>query len=394
MSIDEPQILLLTNWATEIHQRLEGYREPSALFGRQHQRTVSRWFKTLTLEHPTPQPNDVAKFQKWRLQEIERQTKNKPGYEPISAVTERVKGLTAASGCVLGLLMTVRERTETDLPNTHRFAEELDQLAQALVIQQWPGLMNSLDGYKEALLASPLVRREYWIEPVHNYDCLSLFEQTADWQDVWKLTHVVIFHLQVSMLALWDAEYCADTFRAFTPIPLFLNLARRIRPRAGDLKVAGLQRLNSKKADVIDGPFSHLVDLLWCLLRFLHDGVWPKKFPNLNDMASDLKYKGDLAQLRAGHPNLTADLFEARWPNTARDKAGEPIVAPFTLLAAAHLLDVISPPDRPPIPLDQCYMRAWHRHRRLLATSQWQASPPTIGWPSYLNRGLEIPVPD
>jgi hypothetical protein len=111
-------------------------------------------------------------------------------------------------------------------------------------------------------------------------------------------------------------------------------------------------------------------------------------------MASDLKYKGDLAQLRAGHPNLTADLFEARWPNTARDKAGKPIVAPFTLLAAAHLLDVISPPDRPPIPLDQCYMRAWRRHRRLLAISQWQASPPTIGWPSYLNWGLEIPVPN
>jgi hypothetical protein len=47
MSTDEKQVLVLTNWATELHQRLEGYREPSALFGRQHQRSVGRLLKTL-----------------------------------------------------------------------------------------------------------------------------------------------------------------------------------------------------------------------------------------------------------------------------------------------------------------------------------------------------------
>lgn len=394
MSTDDPQVLLLTNWATKLHQRLEGYREPSALFGKQHQRSVSRRLKGLTLENPTPRPEDVAKLRLWRLQEIEKRTKSKLGYEPIAAVAERVKGITSPPGHVLGLLMTIREQTETRLPNAHRFAEEMDQLAHALIIQQWPGPTHSLDGYKETLLTSPLVRREFWIEPFHSYDCLTLFEQATDWQEVWKLTRIIIFHLQISMLALWDAEYCADKFRAFTSIPLFLNLAPRYQPRPGDQATVGLRRLNLKKADVTDGPFSQLIDLVWCLLRFVREGTWPHRFPFLDEMAKDLNYCGDLAQLRAGRPNLKFDLFETLWPNPVRNKAGEPMAPPFTLLAAAHLWDLISAPDRPPIPVDHCYMRAWHRHRRELGTSQWQASLPTTGWPSYLNRGLEIPVPD
>jgi hypothetical protein len=394
MSTDEPQVLGLTNWANELHQRLEGYREPSALFGRQHQRTVSRLLKTFTPENPTPSSKDVTKLRNWRLQEIERQIKNKQGYEPISDVAERAKGLTSRVSFVSGFLMAVREQTETCLPNTHRFAEELDQLAHDLIVQQWPGPNQSFEGYKEILLTSPLVRPEYWIEPVNHYDCRPFFEQAADWPEAWKLTHIVIFHLQISMLALWDAEYCSDSFRAFTSIPLFLNLAPRLRLRVRDQLAAGLQRLNFKKADIVDGPFSHLIDLIWCLLRFVSDGDWPKEFPNLSEMADDLKYEGDLAQLRAGRPNLTANLFEARWPNIVRHKQSEPIVPPFTLLAAAHLWDIISPPDRPPIPVDQCYMRAWQRHRQSMGTSQWATETPTIGWPSYLNRGLEISVPD
>jgi hypothetical protein len=236
--------------------------------------------------------------------------------------------------------------------------------------------------------------REFWINPANHQDALPFFEQATTLEDVWKINHLVLFHLQISLLALWDAEYCADTFRAFTPIPLFLNLAPRYRPRPGDQPTTGLQRLNARKADVLDGPFSQLIDLLWCLLRYVDDGDWPQEFPLMAGMKADLNgYPGDLAQLRAGNPNLSAELFYALWPKTLRNKAGEPMVPPLTLLAAAHLWDLISLRDCPLVPVDQCYMRAWHHHRHTLGASQPQALPPTTDWPAYLNRGLEIPAP-
>ena len=394
MSTDEPQVLLLTNWATQLHQRLEGYRDPSAMFGR-HQRSVNRLLKTLTPEHPTPPPKAIAKLQKWRLDTISERTKNKPNYEPIEAVAARIERAPLPFGVVSAFLMGMREEPEFGLPHTRRFADELDQLAQTLIDQQMPGQKPSLAGYKGALLGSPLVRREVWIEPVHDYDFITLFERAADWQECWKLTHLIIFHLQISFLALWDAEYCADVFRCFATIPLFLNLAPRLRPRHTAQPTAGLRRFNFKKADVVDGPFAQLIDLLWCLLRFVQNGDWPQGFPTLGEMRKELNcYQGDLAQLRAGKPNLTADLLYSLWPDALRNRAGELMVPPLTLLAVAHLWDLINPSDRPPIPVDRCYMGAWHRHRRTLGISQSQALPPAIGWPCYLNRGLEFPAPE
>lgn len=393
MSANEPQVLSLTNWATLLRQRLEGYREPTAMFGK-HQRSVSRQLKTLSLEQPTPSPKTIAKFQEWRLDSIAERFDNRPGYEPIEAVAARLEHTPPPSGFVSGFFMGMREQPELGLPHTRRFADELDHLAQALLDQQWPGQEPSLAGYKQTLLDSPLVRREFWIEPGRNYDWLPLFEQATDWQEAWKLTHLIIFHLQISLLALWDAEYCADTFGRFTTIPLFLNLAPRLRPRPGDQQQAGLRRLNVRKSDVVDGPFSQLIDLLWCLLRFVQDGEWPQNFPTLVKMGEDLNcYQGDLANLRAGKPNLTADLFEALWPNNVRNKDGELMVEPLTLLAAAQLWDLINPSNQPLIPVDQCYMHAWHRYRYVLGTSHSQALSPTTGWPSYLNRGLETPAP-
>jgi hypothetical protein len=115
---------------------------------------------------------------------------------------------------------------------------------------------------------------------------------------------------------------------------------------------------------------------------------------DLNEFdGKDDKYGAKLAQLRIGNPTFTVDRLDALWPRKLHNKARELMVAPLTLLAAAHLWDLISPSDRPPIPVDRLYMNAWHRHRLALGTSQWQALPPTIGWPGNLNRGLEIPAP-
>jgi restriction system protein len=94
---------------------------------------------------------------------------------------------------------------------------------------------------------------------------------------------------------------------------------------------------------------------------------------------------------RAAQPlneEAVSDVAEA-----AQQTPDEIMVPPLTLLAAAHLWDLISPRGRAPVPVDQCYMHAWHRHRHTLGASQLQASSPTIGWPAYLNRGLEIPAP-
>lgn len=366
------------------------------MFGK-HQRTAGRLLKSINPGQPTPPPETIAKLRKLRLSAIKERTRTNSDYESMEEFVSRIKRTPSPPGAVSAFLMGMEDTAEFSIPFTRRFSAEFDNLSQELIIQQWPGQGGSLASYKQILLDSPLVRREFWIEPFNNYDCRPRFEQAASWQDAWKLTNVIVSHLWISLLALWDAEYCADMFKPFTTIPLFLNLAPRRRPRPGEQQATGLLRLNGKTADVIDGPFSQLIDLLWCLLRYLQDDDWPSSFPTLGEMGEGLNcYQGDLAQLRAGKPNLTIDRLSALWPNTLRNKVGQPMSPPHTLLAAAHLWDLIDPPDRlgrPLLPVDRCYMHAWHRHRHALRASQVQARSPTIDWPGYLNRGLEIGAP-
>jgi hypothetical protein len=284
----------------------------------------------------------------------------------------------------------MREHTRSRLPHTFRFAEDLDKLYWALSVYKWQAQPNFLERYKQTVLDSPLVQRECWFGPKLNRTLLAKLERVTDLEEAETQVGSIMFTLQVSLVALWDAEYCADDLRVFTPIPLFLNLASRVRPRAGDQPITGLGRINTRKAKIIDGPFANLIDLLWCMLRFYRDGAWPGSFPSDTDMCKDLNYRNDLTELRRGNPNLTSDMLYSIWPENLRTKTGEHIVSPVTLLAVAHFWDLFMP-DRRPVPIDVFYALDWRRHLRKIKASQSPALAPTIDWPGYLNRGLDFP---
>jgi hypothetical protein len=237
------------------------------------------------------------------------------------------------------------------------------------------------------------VPREYWIEPSQSRDLLPAFEQATDWQTAWAITHIVIFHQQISLLSLWDVEYCADMFGGFRAIPLFLQLAPRLRSRAkshpGDLR-----RINRWKSDVVDSPVGQLIDLIWCLVHRALNGHWPESFPTDAEMAQTLnRCSANLADLRAGRPRLTMSRFSALWPSNVRNTKGELIAPPTTLLAAAHFWDLIDQ-KRSLMPVDHCYMRGWHRARSVLGFSDDRGITPNDGWPGYLDRGLDCPAPE
>lgn len=397
---DKPLTLLLTGWISHLIQRLEGFRDPSAMFGR-HQRSAKRLvesltpktFENLSYEQLIPSEEAITKIKKYRLSAIRERGAIGPYSESFEELAARITRTSAPTGLASTLFGELPDQRDGSLPNTHRMAKELDALSNVLLSQQLDGKGGSLEGYKQALLDSHLVPPEYWIEPGHNYDLRPLFEQATDWQTAWKITHLVIFQQQIALLALWDVEYCADMFEGVLAIPLFLQLAPRSRARA-ETQAGGLRRINTRKANVIDTPFAQLIDLVWCVIRRLQEGSWPLRFPTDAEMSETLnKFTGKLADYRVGRPNLTMARFEALWPKDILNNDDELVAPPITLLAVAHTWNLINP--KPPlIPVDQCYMRAWYRSRRKLGFKSGDAVILNGGWPEFLDRGLDYPAPD
>jgi hypothetical protein len=390
---DGPPVLWLTSWAIVLHQRLEGYREPYTLFNKSS-RTVSRWIaalkpdalENLRFDQLKVPPKILTKLRKSRLDKLKGE-KIRPYYEPFEKTKARFERVDTQPGPVTAFFTYLPDVQDECLTHTRHLAEELDALTNKLLEQQLDGKGGSLEGYKNVLLDLSLVPREYWIVPGRDYDLLPFFEQAADWQTAWKITHLVIFHQQIALLALWDVEYCTEIFGGLRAIPLFLQLAPRFRVRKGGCH-SGLRRLNPRQGNIIDNPFGQLIDLVWCLLFHKANGNWPNRFPPDKVMSKSFKkYHGDgeFAQLRAGRPNLTISGFNGLWPDDLQDTCGNAVGPPVTLLAVAHLWNLINPK---PIPVDQCYMRAWHQARRATGNDVNQEKMGNIDWPAYLDRGL------
>ena len=397
---DRPPVLLLNNWASLLIQRLEGFRNPSAMFGK-HQRSASRQvaalvprtFENLHLEQLKVPPNTIAKLRGWRLNTLKERSQDRPYYESFEDTKARVESAPTPPGPLSAFFMGFPDQQGDNLPRTRRLAEELDALSNMLLAQQLDGKGGSLEGYKSALLESPLVPREYWIEPLQGRDLRSMFQQANDWKPAWAITHIVIFYQQISLLALWDCEYCDDMFPGLRAIPLFLQLAPRLRSRSNSQSGA-LRRINTRKSDVVDSPFSQLIDLIWCLICRTLNGDWPERFPPDAEISRVLNnFQGNLADIRAGRPTLTISRFSALWPRDFRNKHGELIAPPSTLLAVAHIWDFILPTESA-IPVDKCYMRTWQKFRHMLGLSADQEIKSNVSWPGYLDRGLDFPAPE
>ena len=397
---DGPPVLLLNNWVYLLIQRLEGFRNPSAMFGR-HQRSASRQvatlvprtFENLHFEQLKFPPNTIAKLKEWRLNTLEERWRDRPYYESFEDTKARLESAPTPTGQLSAFFMGFPDQQVDSLPRTRRLAEELDALSNMLLAQQLDGKGGSLEGYKSALLESPLVPREYWIEPLQGRDLRSMFQQANDWKTAWAITHIVIFYQQISLLALWDCEYCDDMFPGVRAIPLFLQLAPRLRPRPNG-QFGTLRRINTRKSDVIDSPFSQLIDLIWCLLYRTLNGDWPERFPTDAEISQVLNnFQGNLADIRAGRPNLTISRFSALWPRDIRNKHGELIAPPSTLLAVAHIWNLIGP-NKSLIPVDIYYMRAWQESRRVLGLMGSHGKMSNVSWPGYLDRGLDFPAPE
>ena len=182
-------------------------------------------------------------------------------------------------------------------------------------------------------------------------------------------------------------------FEGFQAIPLFLQFAPRLRARAVDPRVA-TRRLNRTKRDIVDNPFGQLIDFVWCLLHRASHGEWPENFPSDKVISRSLNdFQGELAQLRAGRPNLTIAQFGGLWPDSVRNAGNEIMGPPDTLLAVAHLWKLMKLKLQPRA-VDECYMHAWSLARRKLSGDSEAAKVSGVPWPEYMDRGLDCPAPE
>jgi hypothetical protein len=220
--------------------------------------------------------------------------------------------------------------------------------------------------------------------------------QTDDWTGVQGVVNRLRYNSILSIIALWDIEFCAAEFSRFEALPLLLHVAPKIksgltvrrRNSAAGLTI-DIPKGYRGFGDIIDRPMSLLVDITSCLLHRSEFQTWPDRLPKVSISAKTLgTTEQKLAKLRSSVDRMTMNQYQLLL-NKKKLLVGD--LSP--LLVAAHIWEFLllrQPNDevgeeKKALLPDEDYLRFWSRHRATLGVSGY-VSNGDIPWPSFWAR--------
>lgn len=150
------------------------------------------------------------------------------------------------------------------------------------------------------------------------------------WTDLAVPTAVLLFNLQMQLLATLDHEFTMRFLPTFAPVPVFHGLfPDRVGRQGGHARSRGAVRL----------PTRRLLHMLACMRHYRKRGRWPAKAPSVEDTAKWMDVlPRDLAKWRMGRRFTLAD-FEGVWdrmyigyPESTRPGTPTPLLFATVLL--------------------------------------------------------------
>lgn len=306
--------------------------------------------------------------------------------------------------------------TRTDLAISKAVSLEIDELLEALSAEC---RAQNLQRFRQTLLhhydhhgVDIRLGDEPLMQPLKTEDRQRI-ERASTWEQMIKVTEVVVELLLVDLLATLDAEWGAQFFASFEPIALFPLVM--VKPRDGLLDTLNV----SNKRNMIKRPSRRLLELLYALAYYTKKGSWPPNAPLPVEIAEVCEKPGmqELADPNLissyfdGTTALTLDVIESQWKmmlrqfhGTAGERASPDYAYPFVVAVIALLWQRVALQNKPRsffLMDTTVYDDIW-KHRR----QQWERTPAAsavrtqlkgqarrelVSWPAWLIAQLSPP---
>lgn len=280
----------------------------------------------------------------------------------------------ANTGPASALVHIVHWRGGRGCPATLELARRIDTLSAAMAQQRKADDLDAFIG----LFHTEWLTDHHFNNPDYDLSPAALRASTAQasvWGDLTMPTAVVLFNLQLQLLATLDHEFRARYLPTFAPVPVFHGLfPDRVPGKEGTPRTRGSVRL----------PVRRLLHMVACMRYFRRHGRWPVKAPSVENTAKWMNVlPNDLARWRMGR-RFTLDDFDTVWERMFEDypESTRP-GAPIPLMLAAVLLTrmlVLGSRERHDLSVAHggaaLYLGWWERQR---ATAEEYVGAPSSG---------------
>jgi hypothetical protein len=248
---------------------------------------------------------------------------------------------------------------------------------------------NQLTEFKETLLASELLKDEYWRSSCNEDDAVLWRNRTAaanTWEELHPPLQVVTANIMFSMFAQWDLDFNRTYFGGhYGDFPLFtLLLPRLARNVIVDPESGRFMRGNKPaKRNVVLCSTARLLELLAVLSHYLVNGKWPTSIPKVKQMARFFdRTESTLVSWRDETTLFDKPALESIWSHALSlvEKEDHKAGLPSSFLAASLLFKHLVVRSKGRIKtvyfLKPDYVAWWQRHSS--ATSPLAAGPSNI----------------
>ncbi len=339
-------------------------------------------------------PGTIKKAQQHSRLHVEQQL-NGNGYstEEVETLLVQHPGFGAPGMLYSGLVYECQIEGFIAFPHTIELASAIDRLSTRLFEARQ---RNDLVGFKDALLNHPVLGPAYFAQngaPTTQSTNNPLLEQlrtAQDWAAIDQPLAAVTSNSLLSLLALWDVEFCSQYFSSFAPRSCFAMVLPQLDPKAGNADAGKI----AKRRGMFLYPVRRLIDLMACMGEFARNHNWPERIPKAQDIVrQSYESEQNLVNWRDGTKKFTRRDFTHIWHKLCPDRKGStgPIRAPepsplfvATVFWQALLVDVGTTSKVKSIMLiEDDYLRWWTMHHEALRAkgTVFGASP----WPVCFN---------
>lgn len=332
----------------------------------------------------------IKKSQQHSRDYVERQlVKNGYSTEEIQTWLVQHPGYDTPGMLYSGLVYECQIAGYIAYPHTIEFASAIDRLSTRYFEARQ---QNNLAVFKDALLNHPVIGPAYFARigaPTTQSTNNSLLEQlraAEDWATIDQPLAAVTLNSLLSLLALWDVEFCSQCFSPFAPRSCFAMVLPKLDPKAGNADTGKI----AKRRGMFWYPVRRLIDLMACMGEFAHNHNWPERIPKTQDIVRQTnESEQNLVNWRDGTKKFTRRDFTHIWHKLCPDRKGStgPIGAPeaaplfvATVFWQSLLVDVNTASKKKSITLiEDDYLRWWTIHHEALRAkgTVFGASP----WP-------------
>ncbi|GAB3367972.1 MULTISPECIES: hypothetical protein [Giesbergeria] len=266
-------------WAIPVFEHIHGKKIASMLadilFPNVTERTVRNWISGKIKNHQAAiNKIDAAGTTKLRQHLL------KKDYTPEDV--ERIIQNQPQNIGPLGSFVYFCSPLENHYPETLKLACKIDEISKELYEAK---AKKDIDAFILKLLSVDYLTEEYLVNIDEMDESICETKEriinSKNWSDLDKPLKLILFNALMSLMALWNIEFCKSYFDQFEAVPIFIWFQPRINPTVKK----GADGNFKKQRDLIHLPNRRLIDFMACLRFYKKNRKWPQEIPSVAELS-------------------------------------------------------------------------------------------------------------